>query len=56
MILAQVVTGRYTVGEEEMKTPPPGFHSTVDSISQPAIFVVYDDASAYPEYVIEFIC
>ena len=56
MILAQVVTGRYTVGNSKMKTPPPGFHSTVDNQEEPTKFVVYDDASAYPEYVIEFIC
>ena len=30
-----------------------GFHSTVDSESNPSIFVVYHDAAAYPEYVIK---
>ena len=54
MILSKVVTGKYTLGNPNMKTPPPGFHSTVNSISQPTIFVVYDDAAAYPEYVIKF--
>ena len=54
MILSKVVTGRYIVGNSDMKTPPPGYHSTVNSILPSTIFVVYDDAAAYPEYVIKF--
>ena len=53
-ILSKVVTGRYIVGNSDMKTPPPGYHSTVNSILPSTIFVVYDDAAAYPEYVIKF--
>ena len=56
MILAKVVTGKYAAGNSYMdrKNLPSGCHSTVNNVSSPSIFVVYHDASAYPEYVIQY--
>ena len=56
MILAKVVTGKYIVGNSSMdgKSLPSGCRSTVNSESSPSIFVVYHDASAYPEYVVYY--
>ena len=56
MILVSVVTGEYC-----MKTLPylPGsafqqYDSAVDQQANPQIFVTFSDASAYPQYVIEY--
>lgn len=56
MILAKVVTGRYMQGTPatERSNIPKGYHSTVDNVYNPNMFAVYHDASAYPEYVIQF--
>ena len=56
LILAKVATGRYCRGNNKMTRANlgDGVHSTVDSTSNPTIFVVYHDAAAYPEYVIKF--
>ena len=60
MIQARVVTGEWCKGEKDMKTPPykdqssDQYDSVVDDVSNPSIFVVFRDASAYPEYIIKF--
>jgi len=56
IILAQVVTGRFTVGNSntDRKNLPEQYHSTVNNIENPTIFVVYHDAAAYPQYIIKF--
>lgn len=61
MIRASVITGRFCVGNSSMKTAPylPSsdflqYDSVVDNVDRPTIFVVFNDASAYPEYVIEY--
>ncbi|MED6253919.1 hypothetical protein ATANTOWER_008100 [Ataeniobius toweri] len=61
LYVARVLTGRYTVGHPAMKTPPPRgaeaadcFDSLVDNQQQPAIFVIFHDDQAYPEYLITF--
>ncbi|XP_047240975.1 protein mono-ADP-ribosyltransferase PARP14-like [Girardinichthys multiradiatus] len=61
LYVARVLTGRYTVGHRAMKTPPPRgaeaadcFDSLVDNQQQPAIFVIFHDDQAYPEYLITF--
>ena len=49
MFVARVLTGKYTKGEEYLKTPPPIdpqnplklFDSVVDNSSFPAIFVIF---------------
>jgi poly [ADP-ribose] polymerase 10/14/15 len=60
-VQCRVLTGEYTTGKEGMKEPPlkPGsstvrYNSTVDNANNPAIFVVFHDAEAYPEYLVEF--
>lgn len=61
MIRASVVTGQYCAGNRDMKSAPylPSsnfrqFDSVVDKVEKPTIFVVFNDASAYPEYIIEY--
>ena len=56
MIMAKVATGNYRLGNSDVTRKNLGdrIHSTVDSTSNPTIFVVYHDAAAYPEYVIKF--
>ncbi|XP_035004862.2 protein mono-ADP-ribosyltransferase PARP14-like isoform X2 [Hippoglossus stenolepis] len=61
LYVARVLTGRYTVGKAEMKAPPPRgtdptdcFDSLVDKLQSPAMFVVFHDDQAYPEYLITF--
>lgn len=60
MILADVITGDFCQGERNMKTPKlkPGSNhvceSAVENLSDPSIFVVFQDASAYPAYVISY--
>ncbi|XP_071315254.1 protein mono-ADP-ribosyltransferase PARP14-like isoform X2 [Trachinotus anak] len=61
MYVARVLTGRYTVGNATMKSPPPRgtdptdcFDSLVDNPQQPTMFVIFHDDQAYPEYLITF--
>ena len=60
MYLARVAVGEFCVGNEDMKMPPvqPGtgdllpYDASVDNLDQPAMYVAYHDAQAYPEYLI----
>ncbi|KAI8515013.1 hypothetical protein Bbelb_076040 [Branchiostoma belcheri] len=62
MYRARVLVGEYTKGDKNMKEPPikpnSGSHSRYDSVvdntANPTMFVVFRDAYAYPEYLIEF--
>lgn len=64
MILSRVLVGRFTGGNESWRKPPPLFpdedmygkcyDSCVDHIHEPKIFVIFDSAQAYPEYLIEY--
>ncbi len=63
MYLARVLTGEFTVGQSSMLVPPSKpneqnrhvlYDSTVDSVGNPSIFVVYNDAQAYAAYLITF--
>ena len=63
MYFARVLTGEYTKGNPQMKTPPskndpsnPSLHfdTTVDNPAGPGIFVTYYDTQAYPEYIVTF--
>lgn len=55
---ARVLTGFYALGNGQMLTSPDRqdgvgkFHSTVDNMANPTMFVTYLDAMAYPEYII----
>ena len=61
--LARVLTGEFTRGSGGMLVPPPknqtvnahiAFDSVVDNVANPGIFVVFQDAQNYPEYLITF--
>ena len=59
--LVRVVVGEYCRGVKDAKTPDvrdPGtgalYDSTVDNLQNPNIFVTYNDAQAYPEYLIKY--
>ena len=63
MYYAQVLTGEYTVGNSLMLVPPAKnpqvdanviFDSTVNNVSTPTIFVVYQDTQCYPAYLISY--
>ena len=59
---ARVLTGQYAQGKEDMLVPPPKdpnkpsvlCESVVDDMQDPFIFVVFQDAYVYPEYLITF--
>ena len=64
MYHAKVLTGQYTKGDPQMKTPPskndpnnPSLHydATVDDQTDPTIYVIYYDTQAYPEYIVTFL-
>ncbi|XP_027758457.1 protein mono-ADP-ribosyltransferase PARP14-like, partial [Empidonax traillii] len=62
MYLARVLTGQYCAGAAGLITPPPKnpadptdlYDSVVDNVSNPTIFVIFNDIQAYPEYLITF--
>lgn len=54
-----VLTGHFTNGNSKMIEPPIRegklrYDSVTDNDSQPAIFVVFKDTHAYPEYLVTF--
>ena len=60
MLLCHVTTGMCTVGAPEMSLCPYRkgnfkFNSTVDSLSNPEIFVLQKSAGALPAYVITYV-
>lgn len=62
MFVARVLTGICTVGQSNMKVPPPHSvqqphdlcDSVVDVIDKPNMYVVFHDNQAYPDYLITF--
>lgn len=61
VFVARVLTGEYTTGKENLKTPPlmpnPSgalrrYDSLVSNMKNPSIFVIFNDTQAYPEYLI----
>lgn len=62
MYLARVLVGKYCVGKQDMKVPPPKdpsspevlYDSVVDQTENPSIFVVFYDNQCYPEYHVTF--
>lgn len=60
---ARVLTGEYTCGSSMMLEPPlkdqydesgSRYDSLVNNIVNPSIFVIFNDAAFYPEYLIVF--
>ncbi|CAH1802942.1 unnamed protein product [Owenia fusiformis] len=63
MFCARVLTGNCALGAPCMVKPPPldvndpygrAFDSCVDRLDNPKIFVIFDNAQCYPEYIIEY--
>ena len=61
IFLAKVLTGEFDVGNSNYITPPPKsannltlYDSVVNDVNNPAIFVIFGDAQAYPDYLITF--
>jgi poly [ADP-ribose] polymerase 10/14/15 len=61
MFLCRVAVGDWSKGTNGQLTPDPKpdnklelFDSTTDNVGNPSIFVVYNDAQAYPEYLVSF--
>ncbi|XP_041040237.1 protein mono-ADP-ribosyltransferase PARP10 isoform X2 [Carcharodon carcharias] len=60
VFVAKVLTGAYTNGKSNMKTPPLKensemplrYDSLVDNCNNPKIFVIFNDTQAYPQYLI----
>lgn len=59
IIRCRVITGRYEIGNDQMKEAPITangelrLHSTVDDQLYPNVFVIYKDYRVYPEYLIK---
>ncbi|NXY17710.1 PAR14 polymerase, partial [Atrichornis clamosus] len=62
MYLARVLVGEYSQGKKGSITPAPKnasnsidlFDSSTDNVSQPSMFIIFNDIQAYPEYLITF--
>ncbi|XP_060070763.1 uncharacterized protein LOC132550688 [Ylistrum balloti] len=62
MFVARALVGRYCIGNHGMRKPPIDpddpkrrpFNSCVDNVLTPSIFVIFDCAQCYPEYIIEY--
>ena len=58
-IQTRVITGEWTQGGRGMLAAPYNnasqqYDSVVDNVNNPTLFVVFNDAAAYPEYTIDF--
>ncbi|XP_074857419.1 protein mono-ADP-ribosyltransferase PARP14-like [Carettochelys insculpta] len=62
MYLARVLVGEYCVGNQGLITPPSKnsadptdqFDSVTDNMTNPSMFVIFNDIQAYPDYLITF--
>lgn len=61
VIFARVLCGDFTRGSASLLAPPPRksgalalFDTVVDNIASPQVYVAFQDAQAFPEYVIAF--
>ncbi|KAK3511872.1 hypothetical protein QTP70_027460, partial [Hemibagrus guttatus] len=60
IFVARVLTGDFTQGKHDMRTAPlkegsdipMRFHSVVDVVRDPNLFVIFNDTQAYPQYLI----
>ena len=59
--LVRALTGEFTTGNSSMIAPPHKnaanfieYDSVVDNVANPAIFVIFQDALVYPDYLITF--
>ncbi|XP_032368806.1 poly(ADP-ribose) polymerase family member 14-related sequence 1 isoform X2 [Etheostoma spectabile] len=61
MYLCRVLTGDFTLGQQNMIEPPAKslnsvqkYDSVVNDVAKPVMFVIFHDNHAYPEYLITF--
>ncbi|GCB85825.1 hypothetical protein scyTo_0026488, partial [Scyliorhinus torazame] len=63
MFLSKVLVGRHTLGKPSLRRPPPLdpgdpssdlFNSCVDSVTDPRIFVLFDNDQCFPYFVVEY--
>ncbi|NXG59232.1 PAR14 polymerase, partial [Hemiprocne comata] len=62
MYMARVLVGEYSLGTKGSITPAAKnasdsidlFDSSTDNVSQPTMFIIFNDIQAYPEYLITF--
>lgn len=62
MYLARVLVGEYSLGKKGSITPARKnfsnsvelYDSSTDNVSQPTMFIIFNDIQAYPEYLITF--
>ena len=59
MFLAKVLVGKFTQGKESYTSPPVReglklYDSCVDNEANPSIFVIFDLAQSYPEYLVQY--
>ena len=59
IFLCRVLVGEYCLGREDQPTPDvrrgtERYDSTVNNLQDPTIFVTYNDAQAYPDYIVTF--
>ena len=61
MIQTRVITGEWCQGTQQLHAAPyktaaqtEQYDSVVDDVNNPTIYVVFNDASAYPEYIVKF--
>uniref|UniRef100_A0A8C4EUA4 Poly [ADP-ribose] polymerase n=1 Tax=Dicentrarchus labrax TaxID=13489 RepID=A0A8C4EUA4_DICLA len=61
MYLCRVLTGDFTLGQQNMIVPPAKgavsvqkYDSVVDNVARPSMYVIFHDTQAYPEYLITF--
>ncbi|XP_025083446.1 uncharacterized protein LOC112557670 [Pomacea canaliculata] len=59
MFLGRILVGQYTLGNASYTKPPERdrlklYDSCVNNVSNPSIFVIFDLAQSYPEYLIQY--
>ncbi len=61
MYLVRVLVGDFTQGKPGLPVPPAKssssadlFNSVTDNMTNPTMFVIFNDVQAYPEYLITF--
>ena len=60
MFLAEVITGQYDQGNKDLVMAPylpnsdAQYHSVVDDIDFPTMYVVFKDAAVYPLYILTY--
>ena len=63
MFLARVLVGDYALGKSSYRKPPPlnekeplgrCFDSCVNNLKNPTIYIIFNPAQCYPEYLIEY--